>query len=65
MQVTFTNDFFQVIVPTFWLLSTLALIYDRYFLLKQRIIDQMIAKAKKEGRCVICERPMKIISADE
>lgn len=35
-------------------------ILDRHFFFKDRFIDGLIKKCKKEGKCLICERPMEI-----
>ena len=65
MRVEFMNDFFQIVIPTFWLLSILALIYDRYFLMNKRVIDLLFQKTKEEGRCVVCKRPIRIIPDEQ
>lgn len=65
MKVTFSDSILNILIPTIWLVSTIGLLIDRYWLMRPRLIDQMIAKTKKQGKCVVCERPMKIISVEE
>lgn len=43
----------------------IGLFVDSRWFYQERFIKHLVKKAKKQGRCLICNRPMNIVSDDE
>jgi hypothetical protein len=48
-----------------YLLVSTGLLVDRYFLLFDRFVGKMKRKTNATGKCVICERPMRVYSDED
>jgi hypothetical protein len=46
-------------------LALAGLLFDRYVLMKHRLVEQMLEETKEKQRCIVCGRPMLVIPDEE
>lgn len=59
-----TRETFGAILSIVSLMASLALIVDMNWFYRDRLIQRMLKKCKREGRCILCKRPV-VIDEDE
>ena len=54
-------DYILLLFFVLWIWS----IIDTHFFMKNRYINYLVKETNKKGRCIVCKRPMKIVSDEE